>query len=375
MYDYTFSESSINLNTISFCLFTFVTTLNWRRALKINTDIDRLDKHYIFIFIGILSYTLCDFRAGDFFHYQEMVKTYDLFTYNNIEPIYGIFIHFVQANYLMFRVLVWGLALLLFTLTAKRFQSGTFLSLFVLFSVFITTFAYARASLAMSIYFFGLSFLCQPLRKIPKIGYFIGIIIIISSYFFHHSILIMIALTIVILIPINKYTITILFLMMPLIVYFGNQAFINILSSNNFTDEISNKLNTYSTREQSVGPSAILINTLEYASYYIPAIVLFYKFYFSSDRKRIIIERYIYRLGKVTLSIIIFATIFLFFGLKNQVFFYRILYFSYIPLIILLCSAYMHNIIRYKTFKLIILFGLLAQITKLGYSIYAYTTI
>ncbi len=100
----------------------------------------------------------------------------------------------VDGDWVLFRVICWGSALLLYLATVIRFNINAQLALFMLFATYISIFCYGRVSLAMAMYFFGASFYCKPSSK-KYLGYALGGIFIVSSLLFHRTALIMVAVT------------------------------------------------------------------------------------------------------------------------------------------------------------------------------------
>jgi hypothetical protein len=124
----------------------------------------------------------------------------------------------------------------------------------------------------MAVYFFGLSFLCKPLKGNKFIGYIIGIGLILLSRYFHNSAIIMMMITLVIFVPINKKIVILLFILTPILLSSFSNYFYTILDSGEMGEDITAKLNTYNELERdALGISGYMINTLQFLSFYIPS--------------------------------------------------------------------------------------------------------
>lgn len=106
-------------------------------------------------------------------------------------PVENIYIWLMEElpSYLMFRIVVWGGALLfLFKMINNlRLNKGQFLFFFCCIS--LIWFSYARVSLAMAIMFCGVSFLLKNRENHGNntINFLFGIFLIVGSFYFHKS--------------------------------------------------------------------------------------------------------------------------------------------------------------------------------------------
>ena len=104
-----------------------------------------------------------------------------------MESFYLWLVDKVCTDYLQFRMIVWGLALGLFVFTLKRLQLNLGVALFFFCSIYLITFSYARASLAMSLLFAGYSLLWEHNKKAALKNRLIGLSLIGLSFFCHKS--------------------------------------------------------------------------------------------------------------------------------------------------------------------------------------------
>ena len=125
------------------------------------------------IILCIVFFIVTHCMHGDFFHMMERVHHEFSFVrnaYNVGEPIYVDIARLVDRNYFLFRIVVWGGAFWIFIRTVIRLNIQPTIAALILFTIYVSLFAYARVTLAMAVYFYGLSFLCVTYKHKIKIG-------------------------------------------------------------------------------------------------------------------------------------------------------------------------------------------------------------
>lgn len=335
---------------------------------KYNTD--KVPAYATFCFcISLLVLTIAPYTQGDFYHYAEIVQTGVGFAH--LEDIYIWLVDVVGRNYFVWRIVVWGTAMLVVYITAKRLDVDVRYTFWVLFFFYINIFSYARASLAFAVYFCGLSFLLKPgkglICKIISICF--GLLLILSSQYFHSSAFALIAVTIVVLIPLNKklipiYAIVGLFLANEVI----NIIVEKLLSSESMTSEVVAEKFSYS-QSSSVdtfsGLSAILNYILQYGAYYIPVIIITKSFY-KYSKQFDVVSRNLY---KIIIGLL-FGSAFFLLSEETFLFFYRILYMATIPITLELVYLYTHSFVSRKAFLFCLYWALTNMIYWHVYGIY-----
>ena len=133
----------------------------------------------IFLVLILCLYAVQD---TDYFHYMQELNRIKLGYISNLEDVYIALAGYVNYEYISFRLIVWGIALLLFVLSIYRINQPISLVLFYFVSMYMLRFAYARVSLAMAMGIFGYTFLIKPINK-SYISYIVGILIIFCSVF------------------------------------------------------------------------------------------------------------------------------------------------------------------------------------------------
>lgn len=134
-------------------------------------------------------FCLFSFWGADWYGYiSEIAIVKDFGASNsNMERFYVWLIENVTDNYLLFRTIIWGTALLLFFLTLRRLNVKFDTALLLFSTVWIIWFSYARASLAMAMLFYGSALLYRPYKKLKMISLVLGLAAIACSFFLHKT--------------------------------------------------------------------------------------------------------------------------------------------------------------------------------------------
>lgn len=350
MLDFTTTECSKGMYIYCYAFFLIISTFFWNKYSNRNKT-KKLDKLFFFL---ILIYVITSFYNGDFWHLQAYVVHDDEY-WKPSESIYDSIIELVKRNYLLFRIIVWGSGLLIIKEIIKKYKLNLNTTLFYYFCLYISVFDYARASLAMAVYFWGLSYFTIKNNCFNRI---IGLALILSSFLFHTSMLAIIGLTFFIYLPINKKTLILISIIFPLSSIIINYIVESIIAGNGMLDVIIMKLS--GIQDSELDDKTLMEKfrlTWHYSTFYIPFFIITYKIYFQNDYKEFPIH--IHKLYNITLGIILFATSTLFLGFSNPVLFYRFLYMSMIPLTLLFCYLNEHGYVSLKTYKRILLLGIL----------------
>ena len=198
MFDYPFVENNIICAFSCMLMYLYTLNANFRFGIYPHTpfsSVNRSFKAQQVVLIGVFLVLYC--IGGDFFHFYEVIKNYD-FTpeaWNYGEPIYGKIAKLTGRNYLLTRIIVWGGAYVLYCKTAKNFGIPVYQAAVILFICYPLTFSYARVTMAMACYFYGLSTLLSLKHDIRGIKAIIAILFIALSNAFHNSAIILVLLT------------------------------------------------------------------------------------------------------------------------------------------------------------------------------------
>lgn len=313
---------------------------------------------YLFIsFFALFAVFYC--INSDYFAYRDWIYGRD-FTFWTKEQIYVLIILLCKLlptsyPYEVFRLLVWGSAIVIVYLSVRQYKEllNPGLVLFFLFVLYSSTFCYARASLAMAVFFAGLSLFFHVQGRLKKI---LAIILAVFSYFFHHEMIIGIGLLPCLFLPFENRKVRLLLLAIFIIglavvsyLISDPAIFDKILGS----DEMSNKIESFNEMEQR---SFRLSTLVSYLTYYFPLFMM--SSYFRKDNH---IHIYISALFRITCGIIALATIFVFVVGIRSIYTYRILFVSMIPLSIMLSHFYNKKYIKKRQLIVILILALLSN--------------
>lgn len=355
MLDINVTECSKGMYWFCFIFYLYIVLSFWNKYSK-NTLPTKPNTSFRFL---ILLYIIFSFYNGDYWHYLEYVKHNDL-SYEPSEQYYIIIKEFVNNNYILFRILVWGVALLLVRKAAENFNLNANYFLFFFFTIYISIFDYARVSLALSAYFYGLSLLIHHNKSKP----IIGIILIISSVLFHNSVIPLILFTTLLLIPFNKKIIIILFILLPYLTAFINTVLLNFIGMDLANlEDITNKLNHYD-KQESIEYSFLekLRLLCVYLSFYIPFIGTTYIMYFKNKIE--LFPNYIVHVYKIMYLIILLATCCLFLQTDNNILFYRYLYMAMMPISFITIYLKQHQYLSNKYYRFLLFWGVFCLIFR-----------
>lgn len=369
MFDFPMQEHSIGTALFCLAMYLFMLSSNYSIALAKPYG-RRLSTHKMVwnIFLGGLI-IVCFCQKGDFFHMMEHVSYYSFIpgAYNYGEDIYIKIAQLVDKNYFLFRAIVWGGAFSLFCWTAKRFKVSVYYAAMYLVCSYIVLFSYARASAAMAVYYFGLSLLCVPLKNHKWLGYILGAVIIYFSWEFHNSAIIMILITIMLLMPIKKWSLFVIILGIPLITIIAKDYFYLIANFSEDSD-VGERMLRYSNVNRGSVISQTILNIFKFGAFYLPLIISAMVMFVKNNIKQIP-SSYV-RLFKVAFGVILMASVFYLFGSTFFVMFYRILFMSMIPLCILVTVLYKDGYMSLKQFKWCYLPGVIFCTLDTIYNVY-----
>ncbi|MDE7386320.1 MAG: EpsG family protein [Muribaculaceae bacterium] len=321
-----------------------------------------------YLFVLILIYCVTDFIDGDFFHYMLYVTRPHIVGLG-FEKFYDIIIELVGRNYVLFRIIVWGLAISTVYFSARQYKCNTCHLLFTLATIFILTFAYARASLGMAVCFCGYIILCTANKNIFKMCLGIGIMCL--SMTFHRSMIIAVVIALgVKYINFTKFRLILSLFLFPVTVLIANIILNHVLDGKIIDDRDSlEKIQIYSNIESNdTNWKGLILSFFVYARFYVPIVILAYYLYFKRRYK--LLKKYEIDMFKVAYGLIYIASGFYFIEFKNDVLFYRILFMAMIPICFLLVSCVDKRVISMKSYRICLILGILYSYYRLTYSMY-----
>lgn len=292
-----------------------------------------------------------------------------------MESFYLWLLDEVCTNYLLFRVIVWGVALGLFIFTIKRLRLNIGVALFFFCSIYLIYFSYARASLAMSLLFAGYSLLWEHNGKIVLRNRLIGVVLIGLAFFCHKSATLGIAAIVgaVIVKKWGRKGAILVLLAFPLMViamqYFLQDSFVTILSDEESTlGQYAQAGANYMDKKSGFSGIGTFIqkNILEQCPYYILALCCYKEIKSPSGEYSVPIKSMMVLLFVLVVTALVFAFDL---GVNTKTIFTRYLRYAQIPACIVLTYMY-SNGIQSKLVKWAYTIGIIGCFYSLIYSMY-----
>lgn len=306
---------------------------------------------------------------SDYFNYRMVVNNpIKYFTEGTIEVTTFAIASFVDGNYEMFRLIIWGSAIFFYFFASKLLKLNSYVSLLLWFVFFNGIIFYARATLAMAIFFLGAAILIRGKKHMLTL--ILGIAIMISSIFFHREMMVAVGLSPVLFIRINKKNFKIILIAFIILVIpatfiiINNPSLLNDLTNN---DSYANRFNSYQDEmaEGVWGGQNIfgyIIMIIRYLIYYLMIIAIGKVFLKNRecDDENFEMMRKVFQLALVI--IVVASLFFIIFGFG--VFFYRIMFISAIPLSLLLSYLYSNKMISKQKMTGLVLYSLFVYLVN-----------
>lgn len=353
--------------------YLIIIALLWRTQKIGNSCYNNKRRYYISV---ILFFFICIYAYfdTDYFHYRDIVHTI-AYGYNrsNIEDIYIEIVQLVDANYFLFRLLIWGTAIILSLWLAKVSRLYLPLFLFIFVGLFVSKFAYARVSLAMALAFSAIPLLFREERT-SLIKVILGICLLSSSVIFHKTAFFAILIILVASLTINmgKKKLNLYLLLFPVFILLVDNIVLPYIFSdgeslNKYIDIESAQGYMKASKISGRGIGIIIANILERTPYYL-VVLLYVKLIYRKQLNQFPIH--IKMFANVTFYIVTISTIFLFItSVNTSILYYRFLYFSIIPGAAFLTYC-IQNKISYKFARSIVLIGVLGSVYLFAYRFY-----
>lgn len=358
---YSFDEFSIpmSVKTLFWGLYmaVFVYTI-WKLLRSREQNQQRTEIPRLFI-VYFAAYAVFYCINSDYFNYREWVRQ-PFFDDWAKEQVYVSIILFCRTlpfdyHFEVFRLIVWGGGLLLVLHTAKMYRSllmPGWVMLF-LFVFFCNVFSYARASLAMAVFFTGLSIALWKKKRRWKM---LGIALAVCSYFFHHQMIVSIVLLPLILMPFEKKraifpSLFLLAIIIVVITYIS--ANLELMESVFGNDDLAEKIEHYNAAEQKIFRMSTFIRYLNILYPFFLITITFHK------HKRQ--PKAITKLYRITFALLLVSVAFFVVFGSRSVYTYRVLYITIIPMSIMITYCHNHN--YFKNYQLVIML-LLAFLTN-----------
>lgn len=363
MIDLRWTELSFGLSFLFNISFVLYVILFFRRSVHLPMEQDKKTNSFLLL-ISLLLIILVSANSGsDWYSYQDWVWNYDFHvgSKNYGEPIYGYIIQFVNQNYLLFRLMVWGSAFFFSCIAFKRFGISVNAAVFFMLAVYLLRFNYARSTLAMASYFLGLTFLVKPMKGKRIISFCFAALLFWGAYEFHHSFLPILFLSFVVFLPVDRpWALLLLVLILPLFAYYfkENLDLVDRIGS----DYLSTKMEKFVEKKgETANFLGLIADILLYGSFVLPIIIDS----LAIVKYRKTIDLQVKRLFRITIGIALFSVSFLFMGLNSSVFTYRYLFMTFIPLTIITVYLYQNRVLNRTSFSVILLWGIVSNMQQL----------
>lgn len=313
---------------------------------------------WVMMLIVCLTY----FFGGDYYGYLLDFEN-GLMIVGEKEPLYVYLAELSGWNYTLWRFYIWGSALLFLYYTLKRLNVDKNIFMFALAFFSCECFAYGRNSLAMAIYFFGVSFFAKPFEGRKIVSFCVAILIIYLSYFAHRSILPFIILSPLALLPLNKRRIIMGVMSLPFLFFAVNIIFGQFLTNEIQMDEQFSSFQASAERAagMALGPEknwkAKLVFNAHIYSIYVVAVYIGWILFFNP--LRLLAKDFIFNYYTLVFIIVLFGTSMLY-GLRfgeTESLGNRYLNFAIIPEMIIVSSLYQEGLITRKTLYSLIALG------------------
>lgn len=363
------------------------------------------DKRYykanaILLLLFMILFALFYCIGDDYFGYREYVnRATQYFDDPDMELMPNIIAYYSFGNNDLFRLIVWGGALVIIYYICKILKVNEYISLLLLFIFYNSFIFYGRATLAFAVFFLGITIMLTNIRKI--LLFLLGAVIALSSVLFHDEMIVGIALTPLLFISITKknykrYFAAALMIATPAIYYVANNPEVVLLfaASENLSGSIEayqDKISDNTFLEANTNIYGYIEMSLRYSVFYLMFIIIAVKvFEFKEGKdhsgKKMLIcgslesrvaNPHFYctlpielkRIFQLTLAIIIVTIVFLLLFGFNNIFFYRILYMATIPMSILLSYLFTNRIVSKKVVLSLLILAFFVFLLKLRNSI------
>lgn len=327
----------------------FINTVN--KNYYIDREYGKKKALLFIVFYTIFAVFYC--VNSDYFSYRFWVENYDsISSYFSKEMVYMVIAHIVGGNYELFRIIVWGGAILLTCATIRLQKANLYLTLLLWFVLYYNFFCYARASLGIAVFTLGTAIVSKYIQG-NRLFMLLGIGICLLSISFHRSLIIGLITLPAIFFKINKSRLVFFAIFLIGLSYLMIGTIIDIqdfAASDNYSNAIEGYTEAINEGKfQANSFSNILKMVWKYSLFYYPFIVAT-KYIFKSEYSQSVSYE-TFAMYKVAAGIILIASTFgVIYGLGN-VFYYRILFMTAMLLSVIIGRLYQDHVLTDKNIK------------------------
>lgn len=310
-------------------------------------------------FIWFWCFIFCLFAFWDSDYYSFRYWFYHWNSKDSFRDVlYPILHPFAYGNYTLYRLYIWGTGIICVGKTIMRFKLNINIGAAVFALFFLMTYSYARASLGMSFFFLGLSYILVKDGSIKK-RILWSVLFLILAFCAHRSMGVLIILIPFILLPLNRNILIILILLVPVVSSYVNAIleYIGDLQTENSTlqSAASSALGYGGLKHDiSLNWKFLAITWLRNLSLYLAIIFTYWKLCIVPKiYKNVAIDR----LASYCLGLLWFASVLFFSGKDDNwgdfIMGYRFLYATGVGGTILLAYAYQNQLLNKRDFWLL----------------------
>ena len=352
----------VMINSIFFYILIsyFIVNFKWN---KVGCRFIISNKWYHLLLIGLICFCVLDRTTGDYFHYREIIDEYRKTSNpeNNLEYPYQVIIQLISANYFFFRLIVWGIAICIYSRILKLLDLNNDLSLSIFALICLLPFSCVRLSLGLVIFYLGF-LLFYKYRRISYIKAILGILCILFSALFHKSLFVLLIMFPFTLIKLNKGTLILLCLSFPISIFLIERYIFDLL----FVDFDIAGMNYLYKDKIEMGLAMKLYNMFLFVGLAFSIGMLIWNYILLP---KYVIPDYYKRLLCFLLFVLYLSSIFLFIDIGDATLSARFRDMLY-PALTLLLSHYFMNFRMRKTYVIILLLSFFFVDTF--YLLYAY---
>lgn len=356
---------------------TFLFTILFIYALLNKTSINTNTPSLLFVHALIMIFCVLAFWDTDYYGYIKSLRVID-FRFPNaeqrthLEPLYVWIAYFVNVNYTLFRLCIWGVSYVLFLKTLQNLDIyyKQAIALFIVY--FLLIFSYARVSLGMASLFYGVSLLLKSDKRYI-VNTCLGVAMLFLAYSAHKSMFVAIAIFPLIFIRFNKYTL--LFVTITLIavaVLVGGNIISDLLFTNTVSSEygefIQERATDYFTSDSKArGIAYQSIYLIQIVSLVLPIVFC----YANATVSKYVSTNFTLRcfVNYSTLLLLIGISLGLILSFSSPLS-YRFMYMAYIPNMIVLCTLYKNQVLPRGVYNWFFLLFALYSLLRLIYTLY-----
>lgn len=294
---------------------------------------------YFLLFFLFGAFSLFTFYGGDQAKYKEMVESIPFLGHeyyeSAMEYIYIYIALLVKGNIYLWKLIVYGTALLITYLTMRKLRLDNYVTLLFFIGFNLYSFGATRAVLGYAIYTLGLAYFCDKNLK----GFIVGSLLVLASYFAHGSMLLIVILTPLCFLKLTKIRVLVSLAIFPFVVMLFNTIINNLLGGDLsvFGDYLTYKIELYAGEDSEAGTNygaiSLKIQVLLRLALLIPFMIISIKQFV---RGKIDNNYYIF----ITMSYVVIYVSFLFYfsSINNNVYLYN-RYIALTPFILYLVSS------------------------------------